>query len=329
MRHRRRGRGRRGDGRERGEQGERRPGGREPPGRERPDFASLPATYPFRPLTLETAATTEPRTAIARRVIDLVAPLGFGQRALIVAPSKAGKTILLQAIAEGIVVNHPQARLYILLVDERPEEVSEMVDWGKGEVIASSFDRPAAAHVEAAAALLARAHAEVTAGRDLVIVLDSITRLARGHNTVERGSGRTLSGGVGAEALQAPRAFFGAARQVPAAAESGGGSLTIIATALVETGSRMDDLIFEEFKGTGNSEIRLSRELADRRIYPAIDVSASGTRREELLIPAERLEAVQRLRRQLVEMRSADAMNLLLDFVRRYGTNAELLSAVR
>ena len=304
--------------------GKRRSGGRERPKRERPDFGSLPAIYPSRPLTLETTATTEPRTAIARRVIDLVAPFGFGQRALIVAPSKAGKTILLQAIAEGIALNHPQARLYILLVDERPEEVSEMIDWGRGEVVASSFDRPASEHVDAAEELLRRVHGEVTAGQDVVIVLDSITRLARSHNTADRGSGRTLTGGVGAEALQTPRAFFGAARQVP-----GGGSLTIIATALIETGSKMDEVIFEEFKGTGNCEIRLSRELADRRIYPAIDVGASGTRREELLIPAERLGAAQRLRRQLVEMPSTDAMSLLLDHVRRYATNAELLGAVR
>jgi transcription termination factor Rho len=316
MRHRRRGR------------GEGRPPQRQPPARERPDFGSLPATYPFRPLTLETTTATEPRTAIARRVIDLVAPFGFGQRALIVAPAKAGKTILLQAVAEGIVLNHPRARLYILLVAERPEEVSEMVDWGRGEVIASSFDRPAAAQVDAAAELLARVHGEVSAGQDVVIMLDSITRLARSHNTADRGSGRTLTGGVGAESLQAPRAFFGAARQVPASGDGGGGSLTIIATALIETGSRMDDVIFEEFKGTGNCEIRLSRELADRRIYPSIDVAASGTRREELLVPAERLGAMHQLRRRLVEMPPADGMSLLLDYVKRYPTNGELLGAI-
>jgi transcription termination factor Rho len=302
------------------------PSGREKP-REGPDFSALSATYPFRPLTLETTQPTDPRTATTRRIIDLVAPLGFGQRALIVAPAKAGKTMLLQAVAEGIVINHPGAKLYILLVDERPEEVSEMVDWGRGEVIASSFDRPAAAHVEAGQELLHRVHPQVAAGGDVVIVLDSLTRLARSHNTVDRGSGRTLSGGVGAEALQAPRAFFGAARQVAPAA--GGGSLTIIATALIETDSRMDDVIFEEFKGTGNCELKLARELADRRIFPAIDVAASGTRREELLIPAEHLAAMHELRRRLVEVPPSQAMTLLLDYVRRYPTNAEVLKQIR
>ncbi|MGH7754271.1 MAG: transcription termination factor Rho, partial [Gemmatimonadales bacterium] len=270
---------------------------------------------------------TDPRTATTRRVIDLVAPLGFGQRALIVAPAKAGKTMLLQAVAEGIVINHPGATLYILLVDERPEEVSEMVDWGRGEVIASSFDRSAAAHVQTAHQLLQRVHPQVAEGKDVVVVLDSLTRLARSHNTVDRGSGRTLSGGVGAEALQAPRAFFGAARQVTPAA--GGGSLTIVATALIETDSRMDDVIFEEFKGTGNCEIKLSRELADRRTFPAIDVAASGTRREELLIPPEHLAAMHELRRRLVEVPPTQAMTLLLDYVRRYPTNAEVLKQIR
>src|SRR6266496_934948 len=215
-----------------------------PPGRlvERPEFAKLGAVHPARPLVLESSRASSPRTAETQRVVDLICPLGFGQRALIVSPPKAGKTVMLQAIAEGVVLNHPAATLLVLLVHARRQ---------------------------------------VELGRDVVIVLDSLTRLARSHNTTGRGSGRTMSGGLDANALAKPKGLFGAARAVP-----DGGSLTVIATALVETDSRMDDVIFEEFKGTGNAELRLSRALADRRIYPAVDVAASGTRREELLAPA-------------------------------------------
>src|SRR6266571_4863182 len=231
----------------------------------RPDFANLGAVHPNRALTLETANASSPRTAETQRVVDLICPFGFGQRALIVSPPKAGKTMMLQAIAESVAENHPKAVLLILLVDERPEEVSEMIDWGRGEVIASSFDLPHERHVAAADMVFDHARRQVELGRDVVIVLDSLTRLARSHNTTGRGSGRTMSGGLDANALAKPKGLFGAARAVPE-----GGSLTVIATALIETESRMDDVIFEEFKGTGNAELRLSRALADRRIYPAV-----------------------------------------------------------
>src|SRR6266513_2530107 len=236
---------------------------------DRPDFAKLGAVHPSRPLTLETPKASSPRTAETQRVVDLICPFGFGQRALIVSPPKAGKTVMLQALAESVAENHPAAILLILLVDERPEEVSEMVDWGRGEVIASSFDLPHERHVAAADMVFEHARRQVELGRDVVIVLDSITRLARSHNTTGRGTGRTMSGGLDANALAKPKGLFGAARAVPE-----GGSLTVIATALVETESRMDDVIFEEFKGTGNAELRLSRALADRRLYPAVDIAA-------------------------------------------------------
>src|SRR5213594_2535029 len=226
----------------------------------RPEFASLGAVHPSRPLTLETARPSSPRTADIQRVVDLICPFGFGQRALIVSPPKAGKTMMLQAIAEAVAENHPKVLLLILLVDERPEEVTEMVDWGRGEVIASSFDLPHARHVAAAEMVFDHARRQVELARDVVIVLDSLTRLARSHNTTGRGSGRTMTGGLDANALAKPKAMFGAARAVPAPQ---GGSLTVIATALVETESRMDDIIFEEFKGTGNAELRLTRALAD------------------------------------------------------------------
>src|SRR6266436_429470 len=270
----------------------------------RPDFANLGAVHPNRPLTLETPNASSPRTAETQRVVDLICPFGFGQRALIVSPPKAGKTMMLQAIAEAVAENHPQAPLLVLLVDERPEEVTEMVDWGRGEVIASSFDLPHERHVAAAEMVFDHARRQVELGRDVVIVLDSLTRLARSHNTTGRGSGRTMSGGLDANALAKPKALFGAARAVPQ-----GGSLTVIATALVETESRMDDVIFEEFKGTGNSELRLVRELADRRIYPAVDVAASGTRREELLADAATVAARQALRRGLVGLPPDQAMS--------------------
>ena len=291
----------------------------------RPDFASLGAVHPNRPLTLETPRSSSQRTADIQRVVDLVCPFGFGQRALIVSPPKAGKTMMLQAIAEAVAENHPQALLLILLVDERPEEVTEMVDWGRGEVIASSFDLPHERHVAAAEMVFDHARRQVEVARDVVIVLDSLTRLARSHNATGRGSGRTMSGGLDANALAKPKAMFGAARAVQPAQ---GGSLTVIATALIETESRMDDVIFEEFKGTGNAELRLSRALADRRIYPAVDIAASGTRREELLDDAKTLEAKQKLRRALVDLPPEQAMQSLLQQMKRAKTNAELLSAL-
>ena len=287
----------------------------------RPEFASLGAVHPSRPLTLETPRASSPRTSDIQRVVNLICPFGFGQRALIVSPPKAGKTMMLQAIAEAVAENHPQALLLVLLVDERPEEVTEMVDWGRGEVVASSFDLPHERHVAAAEMVFDHARRQVELGRDAVIVLDSLTRLARSHNTTGRGSGRTMSGGLDANALAKPKALFGAARAVPQ-----GGSLTVIATALVETESRMDDIIFEEFKGTGNAELRLSRALADRRIYPAVDIAASGTRREELLGDAKTIEAKQKLRRGLVDLPPEQAMQSLLQLMKRAKTNAELLS---
>ena len=289
----------------------------------RPEFASLGAVHPSRPLTLETPRASSQRTADIQRVVDLVCPFGFSQRALIVSPPKAGKTMMLQAIAEAVAENHPQALLLILLVDERPEEVTEMVDWGRGEVIASSFDLPHERHVAAAEMVFDHARRQVELARDVVIVLDSLTRLARSHNTTGRGSGRTMTGGLDANALAKPKAMFGAARAVPS-----GGSLTVIATALVETESRMDDIIFEEFKGTGNAELRLTRALADRRIYPAVDIAASGTRREELLADARTLEAKHKLRRALVDLPPEQAMQNLLQQMKRAKTNAELLNAL-
>ena len=291
----------------------------------RPEFASLGAVHPNRFLTLETPRASSPRTAETQRVVDLICPFGFGQRALIVSPPKAGKTMMLQAIAEGVAENHPNVLLLVLLVDERPEEVTEMVDWGRGEVIASSFDLPHERHVAAAEMVFDHARRQVELGRDVVIVLDSLTRLARSHNTAGRGSGRTMSGGLDANALAKPKALFGAARAVPAPQS---GSLTVIATALVETESRMDDVIFEEFKGTGNAELRLTRSLADRRIYPAVDIAASGTRREELLADAKTLEAKTKLRRALVDLPPEQAMQSLLQQMKRAKTNGELLSSL-
>jgi len=289
----------------------------------RPEFNKLGAVHPSRPLTLETPRPSSPRTAETQRVIDLICPFGFGQRALIVSPPKAGKTMMLQAIAESVAENHAEATLLVLLVDERPEEVSEMVDWGRGEVVASSFDLPHERHVAVADMVFDHARRQVELGRDVVIVLDSLTRLARSHNTAGRGTGRTMSGGLDANALAKPKGLFGAARAVPE-----GGSLTVIATALIETESRMDDVIFEEFKGTGNAELRLTRELADRRIYPAVDIAASGTRREELLGDAKTVDAKQRLRRGLVGVPPEQAMQSLLQQMKRAKTNAELLNAI-
>jgi transcription termination factor Rho len=287
---------------------------------DRAAFATLGAVHPSRPLALETPQASSPRAADIQRVVDLICPLGFGQRALIVSPPKAGKTIMLQAVADGVALNYPSAELLLLLVDERPEEVSELIDWGRGEVIASSFDLPHERHVAVAEMVFEHARRQVEIGRDVVIVLDSLTRLARSHNTAGKSSRRTLSGGLDANALAKPKALFGAARAV-----SDGGSLTVIATALVETESRMDEVIFEEFKGTGNAELRLTRALADRRVYPAVDIAASGTRREELLADAATVAARQTLRRGLVGLPAEQAMAALLAQLRRTKTNAELL----
>ena len=292
----------------------------------RPEFNTLTATYPERKLYLETGRPAKAGNELIRRAIDLIAPIGYGQRALIVAPARAGKTTLLHAITEGIAINHPDAALLILLVDERPEEVSEAISWGVGEVVASSFDQPAARHVEVTEMVLERARRLVEQGRDVVIVLDSLTRMARAHNTAERGTGRTMSGGLDSQAMAKPKAFFGSARAV--ASTSGGGSLTIIATALIETGSRMDDVIFEEFKGTGNSEIKLDRSLAEKRIYPAIDIATSGTRREEKLFRPDQLDSVYTLRRGLSQMPPQAGMEWLIKRIANTANNDQLLSGL-
>jgi transcription termination factor Rho len=292
----------------------------------RPEFAGLTASYPERKLILETGRPAKGGPELTRRAIDLIAPIGFGQRALIVAPARAGKTMLLQAIVEGVAVNHPNAVLLVLLVDERPEEVSEMVEWGYGEVVASSFDMPALRHRDVVEMVLERARRMVELSKDVVIVLDSITRMARAYNVVERGTGRTLSGGLDATAMAKPKAFFGSARNV--AEQHGGGSLTIIATALVETGSRMDDVIFEEFKGTGNCELKLDRGLAEKRIYPAIDIAASGTRREDKLFRPDQLEHVHMLRRGLSQRPPQSAMEWLIKRIANTTNNDALLEGL-
>jgi transcription termination factor Rho len=292
----------------------------------RPEFNSLPASYPERKLFMETGRPAKVGNELTRRAIDLIAPIGYGQRALIVAPARAGKTTLLHALTEGVAINHPNAVLLILLVDERPEEVSEAISWGVGEVISSSFDQPAQRHVEVTDIVLNRAHRLVEGGKDVVIVLDSLTRMARAHNTAERGTGRTLSGGLDATAMAKPKAFFGSARSIPDT--SGGGSLTIIATALVETGSRMDDVIFEEFKGTGNCEIKLDRSLAEKRIYPAIDIGTSGTRREEKLFRPDQIDSVYTLRRGLSQMPPQSAMEWLIKRIAATPSNDALLAGL-
>jgi transcription termination factor Rho len=294
----------------------------------RPEFSSLPAAHPQEQLVLEGPLPPgRSEQDFTTRVIDLIAPLGKGQRTLIVAPARAGKTMLLQSIINGVAVNYPEAILLVLLVDERPEEVTEMQMLGKGEVIASSFDFPADRHVAIAEMTLEMARRQVEVGKDVVLVLDSLTRLARAYNTYERGTGRTLSGGIDSGALEKPKRFFGSARKVPE--KAGGGSLTIIATALTETGSRGDEVIFEEFKGTGNAEIVLDREIAERRIFPAINVDRSATRREELLFPPEVLEKVHKLRRALHSLPAAEAAQLLLRQMGDTRTNAELLAKIR
>ena len=291
------------------------------------DFNRLSAMHPKEQLKLECGRSFAGEPDMTNRVIDLFCPLGKGQRALIVAPAKAGKTTVLQAVAEGIVSNHPECELMILLVDERPEEVTEMEACGFGEVIASTFDLTPERHCNVAEMTLERARRRVEAGKDVVIILDSITRLARAHNTVEEGSGRTLSGGLDANSLEKPKRFLGSARLIKE--EQGGGSLTIIATALVDTGSRMDQVIFEEFKGTGNSELVLSRELADRRIFPAIDIKSSATRKEELLLSHPALVVSRAMRRQLSSSFPAEAMDELLRVMRQTGSNDELIEVAR
>jgi transcription termination factor Rho len=293
---------------------------------ERPEFSRLAAVHPNEQLLLEAGNSGAGQPDFTNRVIDLLCPLGKGQRALIVAPAKAGKTMVLRSIAEGISANYPGADLFILLVDERPEEVFEMEAAGVGEVVASSFDNPAQRHVALAELTLERARRRVELGDDVVLIVDSLTRLARAYNTVEKGTGRTLSGGLDAQSLEKPKRFLGSARRIDPA--QSGGSLTIIATALVDTGSRMDQVIFEEFKGTGNSELVLSRELAERRVYPAIDLVASATRREELLLTEEALAASRVLRGRFAGMTPINAMNDLLTDLRRNKTNTELIRAL-
>ncbi len=290
---------------------------------QRREFARLGAVHPNEQLRLEFGLTRQGQPDFTNRVIDILCPLGKGQRALIVAPAKAGKTMILQSIAEGVSANYPAATLLILLVDERPEEVFEIEAAGVGEVIASSFDNPATQHVAVAELTMERARRRVELGEDVVVIVDSLTRLARAYNTVEKGTGRTLSGGLDAQSLEKPKRFLGSARKIDPA--QGGGSLTIIATALVDTGSRMDQVIFEEFKGTGNSELVLSRELAERRVFPAIDLVASATRREELLLSQEALAVSRLLRQRIAGMSGLNAMNDLLTDMRRNKTNDELV----
>jgi transcription termination factor Rho len=292
----------------------------------RPEFNRLGALHPDERLTTACGRTYRGQPDYTNRIIDLLCPLGKGQRALIVAPPKAGKTTVLQAIAQGIATNYPECKLYIVLVDERPEEVTEMEAAGFGEVIASSFDHPPSRHVAVAEMTLQRARRRVEMGEDVVIILDSITRLARSHNTVDEGSGRTLSGGLDATSMEKPKRFLGSARKVDP--KKGSGSLTIIATALVDTGSKMDQVIFEEFKGTGNSELVLSREVADRRIYPAFDIVASSTRREELLLDDDALAASRATRRELTAATPVDAMNRLISDMKGAKSNEEFINLV-
>ena len=293
----------------------------------RPDFQRLSAMHPDEQLVLECDRTVMGQPDYTNRVIDLLCPLGKGQRAMIVAPAKAGKTTVLQAVAEGVVKNHPECHLMILLVDERPEEVTEMEQCGFGEVIASTFDQQADRHVQVAEITLERARRRVEQGEDVVIILDSITRMARAYNTAHSGSGRTLSGGLDTNALEKPKRFLGSARKIDPT--QGGGSLTIIATALVDTGSRMDQVIFEEFKGTGNSELVLSREIADRRVYPAIDVAGSSTRKEELLLDEDALWLSHAMRRQLGGQGPTDAMTELLGAMKKTEANRDLINWAR
>ena len=285
-------------------------------------FENLTPLHPTECLKLERDIRGEENTT--SRVIDMIAPIGKGQRGMLVASPKSGKTVMLQHIAHAITSNHPDVVMIVLLIDERPEEVTEMQRSVKGEVVASTFDEPATRHVQVAEMVIEKAKRLVEHKRDVVILLDSLTRLARAYNTVVPASGKVLTGGVDANALQKPKRFFGAARNVEE-----GGSLTIIATALIDTGSRMDDVIYEEFKGTGNSEIHLDRRMAEKRVYPAINVNRSGTRREELLLKPDILQKVWVLRKLLYGMDDIDAMEFLLDKVKATKSNAEFFDAMR
>ncbi|MBI2682969.1 MAG: transcription termination factor Rho [Acidobacteriales bacterium] len=278
-------------------------------------FDNLTPLYPQERIKMEAS-----KEGMSGRVMDLLTPLGKGQRGLIVAPPRTGKTMLLQAIANSITTNHPEVVLIVLLIDERPEEVTDMQRSVKGEVISSTFDEPAARHVQVAEMVIEKAKRLVEHKRDVVILLDSITRLARAYNTIVPPSGKVLSGGVDSNALQRPKRFFGAARNIEE-----GGSLTIIATALVDTGSRMDEVIFEEFKGTGNMEVILDRKLVDKRVFPAIDIQRSGTRKEELLIPKDDLQRIWVLRKVLNPLSPVEAMELLLDRLAKTKANSEFL----
>jgi len=284
-------------------------------------FDNLTPLYPTKRLRME---IDNPTTKdISSRVIDLVAPIGKGQRALINAQPRTGKTVLMQNIAHSITANHPECYLIVLLIDERPEEVTDMQRSVKGEVISSTFDEPAVRHVQVAEMVIEKAKRLVEHGRDVVILLDSITRLGRAYNTVVPSSGKVLTGGVDANALQRPKRFFGAARNIEE-----GGSLTIIATALIDTGSRMDEVIFEEFKGTGNCEIQLDRKVADKRIYPAMDILKSGTRKEDLLVPKQDLQKIFVLRRILAPMGTTDAIEFLIDKLKQTKTNADFFDSM-
>ena len=284
------------------------------------NFDNLTPLYPEKKFNLE---TDKPDTDLSSRIIDIIAPIGAGQRSLIVAPPRSGKTVILQKIAKSIAENFPNVYLMVLLIDERPEEVTDMQRSVKGEVISSTFDEPAARHVQVAEMVIEKAKRLAENKYDVVILLDSITRLGRAYNTVVPSSGKVLTGGVDANALQRPKRYFGAARNIEE-----GGSLTIIATALIETGSRMDEVIFEEFKGTGNSEIVLDRKLSDKRTYPAIDVQKSGTRKEDLLLDAKDLQKVFILRKILSSMGTVDAMEFLLDKMKDCKTNEEFFSSM-
>ena len=285
-------------------------------------FENLTALHPTRMLRLEREIKADEN--ITSRVIDMIAPVGCGQRGLIVSPPKSGKTVMLQHIAHAISTNHPEVVLIVLLIDERPEEVTEMTRTVKGEVVASTFDEPASRHVAVAEMVIEKAKRLVEHKKDVVILLDSITRLARAYNTVQPASGKVLTGGVDANALQKPKRFFGAARNIEE-----GGSLTILATALIDTGSRMDEVIYEEFKGTGNSEIHLDRRMAEKRMYPAINVNRSGTRREELLLKPDVLQKMWVLRKLCYPMDDLAAMEFLLDKVKSTKGNAEFFDAMR
>jgi transcription termination factor Rho len=292
----------------------------EPPERTREKifFENLTPLYPQGRIVLETEGDN-----LSSRVMDLMTPIGKGQRGLIVAPPRTGKTMLLQSIANSITTNHPEVYLIVLLIDERPEEVTDMQRSVRGEVISSTFDEPAQRHVQVAEMVIEKAKRLVEHKKDVVILLDSITRLARAYNTVVPPSGKVLSGGVDSNALQRPKRFFGAARNIEE-----GGSLTIVATALVDTGSRMDEVIFEEFKGTGNMEIHLDRKLADRRVFPAIDIQKSGTRKEELLLPKEDLQRVWVLRKVLTPLSPVEAMELMLSKMGKTKSNADFLGSM-